>query len=115
MPLVAPAGLAWYDGALFPALRGSLFVANLKERSVRRVPIAGAGAAVVPGTQEVVFQELDERLRDVRAGPDEVLYLLTDKAEGRVLRVLPTCGVRATAGSGLSALSGTLSADTARG
>lgn len=84
-PSVAPAGLAWYDGALFPQWRGSLFVATLKERSVRRVPLRGG----VPGAQEVLFQELGERLRDVRAGPDGALYLLSDSAEGRVLRVRP--------------------------
>jgi glucose/arabinose dehydrogenase len=88
-PSVAPAGLAWYDGALFPAWRGSLFVATLKERSVRRVPLAGRGAAAVPGAQEVLFQELGERLRDVRAGPDGALYLLTDSPQGRVLRIAP--------------------------
>ena len=84
-PSVAPAGLAWYDGALFPAWRGSLLVANLKERSVRRVPMPGG----VPATQELLFQELGERLRDVRAGPDGAVYLLTDNPQGRVLRVLP--------------------------
>lgn len=84
-PSIAPAGLAWYDGALFPEWRGSLFVAALVERSVRRVPMAGG----TPGTQEVLFAELGERIRDVRAGPDGALYLLTDSAKGRVLRVVP--------------------------
>ncbi len=84
-PSIAPAGLAYYDGALFPAWRGSLFVAALKERSVRRVPLAGG----VPGAQQRLFLELEERIRDVRAGPDGALYLLTDSANGRVLRVLP--------------------------
>lgn len=84
-PSVAPAGLAWYDGALFPAWRGSLLVATLKERSVRRIPLTGAA----PGAQEVLFQELGERLRDVRVGPDGALYLLSDSADGRVLRVRP--------------------------
>lgn len=84
-PSIAPAGLAWYGGTLFPAWRGSLFVAALKERSVRRVPLAGGA----PGQQEVLFQELGERIRDVRAGPDGALYLLTDSATGRVLRVVP--------------------------
>ena len=84
-PSIAPAGLAWYDGALFPAWRGSLFVAALKEGSVRRVPLVGG----VPGTQETLFQELGERIRDVRAGPDGAIYLLTDSATGRVLRVVP--------------------------
>jgi len=64
-PSIAPAGLAWYDGALFQAWRNSLFVAALVERSVRRVPMAGG----VPGPQEVLFQELGDRIRDVRARP----------------------------------------------
>lgn len=84
-PSIAPAGLTHYDGTLFPAWRGSLFVAALKEKSVRRVPFANG----VPGTEEVLFQELGERLRDVRSGPDGALYLLTDHAQGRVLRVVP--------------------------
>lgn len=84
-PSIAPAGLTHYDGALFPTWRGSLFVAALKDRSVHRVPIR----AGVPGTEEVLFLELGERLRDVRSGPDGALYLLTDQAQGKVLRVLP--------------------------
>ena len=69
----------------FPAWKGSLFVAALKEKSVRRVPMAGD----VPGTQELLFTELGQRMRDVRAGPDGALYLLTDDKQGQVLRVVP--------------------------
>lgn len=87
-PSVAPAGMAWYDGALFPAWRGSLMVATLKERSVRRVPL-GDAARGPSGEQELLFQELGERIRDVRAGPDGALWLLTDSPQGRVLRVVP--------------------------
>lgn len=84
-PSIAPAGLAWYDGALFPAWRGSLLVAALAERSVRRVPMVKGS----PGPQELLFKELGERLRDVRVGPDGAVYLLTDSPQGRVLRVVP--------------------------
>lgn len=84
-PSIAPAGMAYYDGALFPAWRGSLFVTALKERSVRRVPMR----AGVAGAQDVLFAELETRLRDVRAGPDGALYLLTDDANGKVLRITP--------------------------
>jgi len=84
-PSIAPAGLAWYDAALFPAWRGSLFVAALKERSVRRVPMADGK----PGPQDVLFTELGERIRDVRVGPEGALYLLTDSPNGSLLRVLP--------------------------
>ena len=84
-PSIAPAGMAYYDGALFPAWRGSLFVAALKERSVRRVPMR----AGVPGKEEILFMEPGARMRDVRSGPDGALYLLTDDKDGKVLRVTP--------------------------
>lgn len=84
-PSIAPAGMAYYDGDQFPAWRGSLFVAALKEKSVRRVPLKDGR----PGPQELLFAELGERMRDVRSGPDGALYLLTDSPQGRVLRVLP--------------------------
>lgn len=84
-PSIAPGGLTYYEGMLFPAWRGSLFVAALKEKSVRRVPFAKG----VPGPEDILFRELGERIRDVRSGPDGALYLLTDSAQGRVLRVLP--------------------------
>lgn len=87
-PSIAPAGMAWYDAALFPAWRGSFLVAALKERSVRRVPLSGG----TPGPQEVLFTELGERLRDVRVGPEGAVYLLTDSPQGRVLRVVPGGG-----------------------
>ena len=60
-------------------------VAALAERSVRRVPLVKG----VPGQQEVLFQEIGERIRDVQAGPDGAIYLLTDSPNGRVLRVVP--------------------------
>ncbi len=85
-PSIAPAGMAWYDGALFPAWRGGLLVAALAERSVRRVPMGNDGT---PGPQDVLFKELGERIRDVRTGPDGAVYLLTDNPQGRVLRVVP--------------------------
>jgi glucose/arabinose dehydrogenase len=52
---------------------------------VRRVPMAGG----TPGKQDILFTELGERIRDVRSGPDGALYLLTDSASGRVLRIVP--------------------------
>lgn len=84
-PSIAPAGMTWYDGALFPQWRGDLFVAALKERSVRRIDLEND--AIVG--EEVLFTELGERMRDVRTGPDGALYLLTDSPDGRILRVVP--------------------------
>lgn len=84
-PSIAPSGMCWYDDALFPEWRDSLFVSALAGKSVHRVPMRGGR----PGEQETVFSELGERIRDVRAGPDGALWLLTDNVDGRVLRVTP--------------------------
>jgi glucose/arabinose dehydrogenase len=84
-PSVAPAGMALYRGAMFPDWQGSLLVSTLVEKSVRRAPLLDG----VPGEQEILFTELGERLRDVREAPDGSIWLLTDAAKGRVLRVVP--------------------------
>lgn len=79
-PSIAPAGMTLYRGAMFPEWDGDLFVAALVGKSVRRVDLPSL-------QQEVLFTEVGERLRDVRAAPDGSLYLLTDSDAGRVLRV----------------------------
>lgn len=84
-PSVAPSSLTQYRGALFPEWQGDLFASTLAERSVRRIRLENGKLA----GEEVLFEELDERIRDVRGGPDGALYLLTDSAEGRLLRVVP--------------------------
>lgn len=84
-PSVAPSSLTIYRGALFAQWQGDLFASTLAERSVRRIRLKDGELA----GQEVLFEELGERIRDVRAGPDGALYLLTDSAEGRLLRVVP--------------------------
>ena len=84
-PSIAPAGLAYYDGSAFPEWQGDLFVAALVEQSIRRVDLEDGEVA----GQETLFTELGMRLRDVRTSPDGYLYLLTDSAEGSVLRVKP--------------------------
>ena len=84
-PSIAPAGMAIYWGDLFPDWRGDLFVAALVERAVRRLDLED-GRVI---GQEILFGELDERMRDVRAGPQGALYLLTDSTDRQVLRVTP--------------------------
>ena len=85
-PSVAPSSLTQYRGARFPDWQGDLFAATLAERSVRRIRLQGGRLA----GEEILFEELGERIRDVRVGPDGALYLLTDNADGRLLRVLPS-------------------------
>lgn len=85
VPSIAPAGMTFYDGELFPDWRGDLFIAALVEKSVRRIDLEG-GAVV---GQQILFDEAGVRIRDVRAAPDGSLYLLTDSAAGSILRVTP--------------------------
>ena len=84
-PSIAPAGMTEYRVSLFPEWRGNLFVAALAEKSVRRLVLEGDTVA----HQELMFQELEMRIRDVREGPDGALYLLTDANPGTVYRVMP--------------------------
>jgi aldose sugar dehydrogenase len=85
-PSIAPGGMTLYRGELFPEWRDSLFVAALAEKSVRRVPLDRRGGV---GEQEKLFEEIDQRMRDVRTGPDGALYLLTDESDGQLLRIAP--------------------------
>lgn len=82
-PSIAPAGMTLYEGTQFPAWQGDLFVTALIAREVRRVTLEGGRAA----GQEALFGEIDARLRDIKTGPDGALYVLTDEARGRVLRI----------------------------
>ena len=82
---VAPSGLAIYEADRFPQWTGDLLVGGLFARSVRRLDLEG-GTVV---HEEVLFAELGERIRDVRVSPAGELYLLTDSAEGKVIRVTP--------------------------
>ncbi len=85
VPSIAPSGMAFYTGELFPAWRGSLFTGALAGQMLVRLSLKGNA---VTG-EERLLQNLNERIRDVRQGPDGALYLLTDSSAGRILRVAP--------------------------
>lgn len=87
-PSIAPAGLAVYDGALFAGWRGDLLVPALRERAVRRV--LRDGRRIVG--QQLLLAELNERIRDVKVGPDGAIYVLTDGENARLLRLTPSVG-----------------------
>ena len=81
-PSIAPSGMAFYTGEVFPHWKGNLFVGALKFQLVARLVLDG---------DKVVHEErfeLGHRIRDVRQGPDGHLWLL-DESEGRVLRLDP--------------------------
>jgi glucose/arabinose dehydrogenase len=87
-PSIAPCGMAFYTGDLFPRWKGNLFVGALYQEHLARLVLEGEKVVA----EERLLTDLGERIRDVRQGPDEALYVLTDSAEGRVLRVVPGGG-----------------------
>ncbi|MEX0915720.1 MAG: PQQ-dependent sugar dehydrogenase [Wenzhouxiangellaceae bacterium] len=87
-PSIAPAGMTLYRGDLFPQWRGNLFVTALVAGHIRRIELRGDTV----GDQKIMLDDLDKRLRDIRIGPDGALYVLTDAADGEVLRLTPDGG-----------------------
>ncbi len=84
-PAIAPSGLAVYRGDAFPEWDGKLLVGGLVSRDVRLVRLTDDGAEDLGA----LFEEVGQRIRDVRLGPDGAIYLLTDSPQGRLLRVTP--------------------------
>jgi len=88
VPSIAPSGMAFYTGDKFPQWKGDLFVGALRGTHLRRVRLDGE---TVLG-QEELLEDLGERIRDVRDGPDGYLYVLTDSGDGRLIRLEPVDG-----------------------
>jgi glucose/arabinose dehydrogenase len=84
-PVIAPSGMAFYTGNLFPQWKGNLFIGGLASRVLVRLELDGEKIT----KEERLLGELGERIRDVRNGPDGALWLLTDNPAGRILRVTP--------------------------
>lgn len=84
-PVIAPSGMAFYTGDLFPAWKGSLFVGGLADQRLTRLSLDGDRVV----GEERLLAELGERIRDVVQGPDGALYVATDNSEGRILRIVP--------------------------
>ena len=74
-PVIAPSGLAYYDGKLFPKWRGNLLAGGLRGLGVYRLELRN-GKVVA---EEPLLSELRTRIRDVRVGPDGAVYVLTEQ------------------------------------
>jgi glucose/arabinose dehydrogenase len=84
-PVIAPAGMAFYTGDALPGWKGSVLIGSLRPGGLVRLTMAN-GRVV---REERYLADLNERVRDVRQGPDGFVYLLTDSRDGRILRVTP--------------------------
>lgn len=84
-PVIAPSGMAFYTADLFPQWKNNLFIGGLVARALVRLELDGEKVT----KEERLLQDLRQRIRDVRAGPDGALWLLTDSANGQLLRLTP--------------------------
>jgi aldose sugar dehydrogenase len=83
-PSIAPSGLTAYNGKRFPQWQKNLFAGGLVEQTVRRIELDANGKVL---NQEPI--SIGARVRDVRQGPDELLYILTDESNGQLIRLEP--------------------------
>jgi glucose/arabinose dehydrogenase len=84
-PDIAPGGIAFYTGKLFPAWQGDLFVSALVSKALIRLVLNGER---IVGEQRLLT-ELDSRIRAVNEGPDGALYVMTDRNDGKIVRLVP--------------------------
>lgn len=84
-PSIAPSGMMFYTGDRFEHWQGDLFVSALAGSKIERLEIDGDRVISV----EPLLEDLGQRFRDVRTGPDGAIYTLTDDFEGSVLRLVP--------------------------
>lgn len=84
-PSIAASGMTFYTGDAFPHWQNDLFVGALAGMHVVRMETDGDRVI----GRERLLEDLEERIRDVRTGPDGYLYVTTDSDEGRVLRLVP--------------------------
>jgi glucose/arabinose dehydrogenase len=82
---IAPSGMAFYTGDRFPGWRGNLFVGALASRMLVRLELDGERVV----REERMLPDVLGRIRDVRIGPDGLLYLVTDARNGVVARLEP--------------------------
>lgn len=95
IPSIAPSGMTFYSGDRFPAWKGNVFLGGMRRGEI---PGTGRLERVVFNNKmeelrrESLLEELHQRIRDVRQGPDGFLYVLTDEDDGALLRIEPAPG-----------------------
>ena len=84
-PVIAPSGMQWYTGDAFPAWRGSVFIGGMKDKKLVRLTLDGRRVT----SEEWLLMDRNQRVRDVKQGPDGLLYIVTDETAGELWRISP--------------------------
>jgi glucose/arabinose dehydrogenase len=85
VPSIAPSGMAFYTGDKFPNWKGNLLIGALKDEMLVRLELDGEKVV----REERMIKGVIGRIRDVRVGPDGLVYLLTDERDGVIARMEP--------------------------
>ena len=85
-PVIAPSGMTFYTGNAFPDWKGSALIGGLSPGRLVRLTLRDGKVA----REDQYLGQLGERIRDVREGPDGLIYVITDSAQGRILRISPS-------------------------
>ena len=91
-PGITPSGMMFYTGDKFPKWKGNIFVGSIQRG---RIPGTGAIERVVFNDKlwelrrETLLEDFHQRVRDVRQGPDGLIYVLTEEEDGAVIRIEP--------------------------
>ncbi|MGY3450026.1 PQQ-dependent sugar dehydrogenase [Bradyrhizobium sp. USDA 4353] len=83
-PVIAPAGLAFYDGGMFPQWKGSALIGGLRAQALVRVAFRADGQP-----DEAERWDMGERIRDVAVAPDGAVWIIEDDSPGRLRRLTP--------------------------
>ncbi|MYA08557.1 MAG: PQQ-dependent sugar dehydrogenase [Holophagales bacterium] len=92
LPSIAPSGLMFYTGDAFPEWKGNLFAGALmtgrmpNTGHLERLIFSEAGEEL---GREWLLKEVGKRIRDVRQGPDEFIYVITDETDGALMKLEP--------------------------
>ena len=85
VPSISPSGMSFYYGDAFPEWRGDLFVGALSGEHLARLRVEGERLV----DEERLLEDWGRRIRDVRVGPDDLIYILTDEGDDGLYRLEP--------------------------
>jgi len=92
VPSIALSGMTFYSGDRFPAWKGNVFVGGMRYGEIApsgRLERVVFNDKLEELRRESLLTELRQRIRDVRQGPDGLLYLLTEEEDAALLRIEP--------------------------
>ena len=89
VPAIAISGLSFYNGDKFPNWKGSAFVGGMRNNTGQHIQRVWFNAKGDPVGREIMLADLKQRIREVKPGPDGLLYALTDETFGAILKIEP--------------------------